>query len=175
MSFFRPEVRALIWRWREALAALGVAVLGLYWVLGPGGLLGLVGWAMGALAVGLAVVGIQRGRFRGASGGPGVVLVDEGEITYLGPLTGGSVAAPDLERLALDPTAKPPHWVLEQPGRPSLFIPVNAEGADGLFDVFAALPGMRTERMLSELRSGRAHPVVIWERRSSRPPSHRLH
>lgn len=175
MSFFRPEARALIWRWREALASLGVAALGLYWVLGPGGLLGLVGWAMGALAVGLAVIGLQRGRFRSGAGGPGVVVVDEGEITYLGPLTGGSVATPDLARLALDPTAKPPHWILEQPGRPSLYIPVNAEGSDGLFDVFAALPGMRTERMLAELKSGSTRPVVIWERQSLRPVSHRLH
>lgn len=175
MSFFRPEARALIWRWREALAALGVAALGLYWVLGPGGLLGLVGWAMGALAVGLAVIGLQRGRFRSGAGGPGVVVVDEGEITYLGPLTGGSVATPDLARLALDPTAKPPHWVLDQPGQAPLCIPVNATGADDLFDVFAALPGMKTERMLAELRSGGAHPVVIWERQSLRPVSHRLH
>ena len=56
-----------------------------------------------------------------------------------------------------------------------LFIPVNAEGSDGLFDVFAALPGLRTERMLSQLRAGGAHPVVIWERRPMRPATRSLH
>ena len=175
MSFFRPEARAALWRWREVLAASGLGVLGLYWVLGPGGLLVWVGWLTLALAVALAIVGVQRGRFRTGAGGPGVVLVDEGEITYMGPLTGGTVAAPDLERLTLDPGARPPHWVLEQPGQAPLFIPVNAEGSDGLFDVFAALPGLRTERMLSQLRAGGAHPVVIWERRPMRPATCSLH
>ncbi|MFV0512356.1 MAG: hypothetical protein ACK5MY_01790 [Jhaorihella sp.] len=175
MSFFRPEAHAALWRWREVLAASALAALGLYWVLGPGGLLFWVGWLTLALAAALGVVGGQRGRFRTGTGGPGVVLVDEGEITYMGPLTGGTVAAADMERLTLDPAARPPHWVLEQPGRAPLFIPVNAEGADELFDVFAALPGLRTEWMLSRLRAGGAHPVVIWERRRMRPATRRLH
>lgn len=175
MTFIRPEVRTAIWRWRELLAAAALAVLGIYWVLGPGGLLAGVGVLAVLLAGALAVVGLQRGRFRGSGGGPGVVLVDEGEITYMGPLTGGSVAASEMQRLTLDPTARPPHWVLEHPGRPPICIPVNAEGADALFDVFAALPGLRTERMLAELEAGGPHPVVIWERQRMQPAGRRLH
>lgn len=174
MSFIRPEARAALARWREALAGAAVAALGLYWALGVGGLLGWIGWLLLPAGAGIAVIGVQRARFRRAGQGPGVVLVDEGEITYMGPLSGGSVSVSDLERLVLDPSARPAHWALEQPGQPVLHIPVNAEGATDLFDVFAALPGLRTERMLAELNRGGAHPVVIWERRPTRPEHLRL-
>lgn len=175
MSFIRPEARAAIWRWREVLAGAGIAALGLYWVVGPGALLGWVGGALMLAGVALALVGAQRGRFRGTGGGRGVVQVDEGQITYFGPLSGGMVAARELERLVLDPSARPAHWVLGQPGQPPLHIPVDAEGAEALFDVFSALPGLKTERMLAQLHGGTEHPVVIWERSPMRPPHERLH
>lgn len=175
MSFIRPEARAEIWRWREVLAGAAIGLLGLSWIMGPGGLLGWIGWVVLMAGVALTLIGVQRARFRTGSGGPGVVLVDEGQITYYGPLTGGVIAADDLERLTLDPTARPAHWALEQPGQPPLHIPVNAEGADSLFDVFSTLPGLQTERMLAELNGRAVHPVVIWERHSLRPPELRLH
>lgn len=175
MSFIRPEARAALWRWREIIVAGVVLLMGLRWVLGAHGLLFWAGWIVLALGIALAVVGMQRLRFRLGVGGPGVVQVDEGQIAYFGPLTGGAVAASELERLALDHTAKPPHWVLEQPQQAPLLIPVNAEGSEALFDVFASLPGLKTERMLTELRRGGPHQVVIWERHSSRPAQIRLH
>ncbi|MEM7320630.1 MAG: hypothetical protein AAF408_16615 [Pseudomonadota bacterium] len=175
MSFVRPEVKALLWRWREILAATFIALVGLSWITIPGGLLAWLGMILLIASGALAVIGVQRGRFRNDTGGPGIVIVDEGEITYMGPLTGGSIAAADLTRLVLDPTAKPAHWVLYRPGEQPLHIPVTAEGSDLLFDVFASLPGLRTERMLAELRGGSPHPVVIWERQSMRPPEIPLH
>ncbi|MCB1311317.1 MAG: hypothetical protein KDK29_05220 [Sedimentitalea sp.] len=175
MSFIRPEARAGIRRWREALAGGGALALGLWWALGPGGLLGWVGWGLVALSAALIVIGLQRGRFRAGGGGPGVVQVDEGRIAYFGPLTGGAVAASDLVRLELDRRGKPAHWVLEQPGQPPLYVPVNAEGAEALFDAFSALPGLRTERMLAELAAQGRGRVVIWQRGAPAPSTHRLH
>ncbi len=175
MSFIRPEAKQALWRWREVLVAGFVLILGLSWISGPGGLLGWLGWVLVAVAVALAVIGVQRGRFRTGSGGQGVVTVDEGQINYFGPLDGGMVATREIERLALDPTSSPAHWVLEQPGQPLLHIPVNAEGAEALFDVFSALPGLKTEQMLAELNGGASHPVVIWERTPLRPAHLRLH
>ncbi|MHA6263334.1 hypothetical protein ACXYMO_09040 [Arenibacterium sp. CAU 1754] len=175
MSFIRPEARAAIWRWRELLVGVGMIAVGASWALGPAGLLGWIGFAVIVAGISLSVVGIQRARFRGAADGPGVVTVDEGQITYFGPLSGGAIAAADLERVTLDPTANPAHWVLSQPDQPHLTIPVNAAGADALFDVFSSLPGIRTERMLAQMRDTTLHPVVIWERKSMRPPDHRLH
>ena len=37
-DFFRPEVRALFWRWREVLAAAALAALGLWWALTAAGM-----------------------------------------------------------------------------------------------------------------------------------------
>lgn len=175
MSFLRPEARAAIWRWRETLIGGGLILLGIWWVLGPGRLLTIPGIA--AMAAGMAAVwiGVQRARFRGPGDGAGAVQVDEGQITYFGPLTGGAVALRELERLSLDATLHPAHWRLDQPGHPSLLIPVNAAGSEALFDAFAALPGLQTERMLAELRSGRAQAVVIWERSPLRPEHALLH
>ncbi|MWD26642.1 hypothetical protein E0K89_004045 [Aquicoccus sp. SCR17] len=173
MSFVRPEVRAALWRWREVLVALALALLGIWWVL-TGGLLQWIGVALLLAAGALAVAGVQRGRFRGAGGGPGVVQVVEGQVSYFGPLTGGVASLSDLSELRLDPTARPAHWLLFRPKEPPLAIPVNAEGAEDLFDAFATLPGLRTERMLAELRHS-AHPVVIWQRRSQRSEQLRLH
>lgn len=175
MSFIRPEAKAALWRWREVLIGAVLALLGTSWASGPGGLLGWVGLALVAAGTALVVIGVQRARFRISSGGPGVVQVDEGQITYFGPLTGGAAAVSDLQSLALDPTAKPAHWVLVRPGEPPLTIPVNAEGSDALFDAFASLPGLRVQRMLAELNGENPHPVVIWERNPNRPPPHRLH
>ncbi|MCB1340011.1 MAG: hypothetical protein KDK24_02875 [Pseudooceanicola sp.] len=175
MSFIRPEAQAAIWRWREVVAGAAMALLGLSGVAGPGGLIGWVGWALVAAGFSLGVIGAQRARFRGEGEGPGIVSVDEGQISYFGPLTGGVIAARELERLTLDPTQHPAHWVLSQPGLPALAIPVTAEGAESLFDIFATLPGMRTEHMLAQLRGGAVHPVVIWEKTPSRPAHLRLH
>lgn len=175
MSFIRPEARAALWRWRELLAAALMFLIGLKWAFFSFGFTAVSGWALVVTSLVVAVIGAQRLRFRLGAGGPGVVQVDEGQIAYFGPLTGGAVAASELERLRLDHTARPPHWLLEQPGQPPLAIPVNAEGNEALFDVFASLPGLRTERMLAELRRGGPHQVVIWERNPSRPAHHRLH
>ncbi|KIC16476.1 MULTISPECIES: hypothetical protein [unclassified Leisingera] len=175
MSFIRPEARETLWQWREVLAAALMFLLGLKWAYSAAGFTAITGWALVATGLVAAVIGVQRMRFRRGSGGPGVVQVDEGQIAYFGPLNGGAVAASELERLALDHTSKPPHWLLEQPGQPPLAIPVNAEGYEALFDVFAALPGLKTERMLAELRRRGPHQVVIWERAASRPEHQRLH
>jgi hypothetical protein len=103
------------------------------------------------------------------------VQVNEGQIAYFGPLTGGVVALTGLERLSLDATARPAHWRLDAAGQDAVLIPVNAAGSDALFDAFATLPGLRTERMLTELRTRRDHAVVIWERAPLRPVHALLH
>jgi len=175
MSFVRPEARAAIWRCRELIAGGAIGLLGASWVAGTGGLVWWLGWVLVTIGAAGTIIGLQRLRFRIGVGGPGVVQVDEGQISYFGPLTGGAVALSELERLRLDHTATPSHWVLDMAGQPSLQIPVNAEGSDALFDAFSTLPGLRTERMLSELRKPGSHQVVIWERLVSHTQVHRLH
>ncbi|MBU2963260.1 hypothetical protein KO516_21015 [Citreicella sp. C3M06] len=172
----RPEARAAFARWSEALWGCGVLALGLYWAFFTGGgLLHWLGYAV-ALAGGLLLLaGIQRGRFRTGSGGPGIVRVIEGRITYMGPLTGGVADLDALTRLELDPSGKPAHWMLHQAGQPTLAIPVNATGGEVLFDAFSALPGLQTERMLSVLNGTSREVVTLWQEPTSRIAHLRLH
>ncbi|MBY6090224.1 hypothetical protein [Maritimibacter alkaliphilus] len=153
MSFIRPEARAALNRWREVAIGLAVAALGLWWALTTFGVLKWVGVVLVLAGLGFAAAGVQRARFRSARQGPGVVQVDEGQIAYFGPLTGGIVALSELDRLALTGQGPSAHWVLSQPGAEDLHIPLGAEGAEALFDVFAALPGLPTRELLAKMRA----------------------
>lgn len=163
MGFIRPEARALVMQWREALIGLVVLMLGAWWASGFG-VLKWLGYVTCAIGVALIVSGIQRARFRAGQGGPGVVQIDEGQVTYFGPLNGGAVAVQSLSRLVLDGSSDPAVWALYQAGQPPLHIPVNAEGADLLFDAFATLPGLKTGAMITKLQARPDHPVVIWQK-----------
>ena len=163
-SFLRPEARAALWRWREVICGGLILLLGLWWASQS---FGLVRWfaALVVLAgVLIGVVALQRLRFSMGSGGAGVVQVDERRLAYFGPLSGGVIDLGDLVQVDLDPTGKPAHWVLRDQGGQMIHIPVNAAGAGALFDVFAALPGIRTERMLDLLQNNPKEQVLIWQR-----------
>ena len=164
MSFIRPELKAAIWRWRESLIGLGVAAFGLWASVAAFGLAQQIGMAFVVAGAVLTFAGLQRARFRVGSGGPGLVQVDEGQVTYFGPHDGGTVAIRQLSRIELDPKAKPTaQWLLTEAGQPPLAIPTTAAGAEALFDVFAALDGIKTERMLAELKRAPDQRVVIWQ------------
>lgn len=164
----RPEARAHLMRWREALAGGGMAALGLWWLLGPAHLLILPAVALLFAGSGLIWIGVQRARFRSGGQGPGAVRVDEGQVAYFGPLTGGAVALREMSQLSLDKTVFPAHWRLHQPGQPEVLIPVNADGAEALFDAFATLPNLRTARMLQALQGQDKRLTVIWHREPSK-------
>lgn len=163
MSFIRPEATQSLMRWRETLIGAAVIGLGAWWGFGLSGILSWTGLALIPMGAALAFVGVQRARFRSGTGGPGIVQIDEGRVAYFGPLTGGIVDLAEMTQLKLDPTGTPAHWVLSQPGQPDLFVPVTAEGSDTLFDAFATLPGLPTQKMLAALSSHSGDPVLIWQ------------
>lgn len=164
MEFVRPEVKEGIWRWREALVGFAVSMLGLFWALSSIGFMSIVGTSLAIAGALLVFAGIQRARFRVGSGGSGIVYVDEGQVTYYGPIEGGTVSVADLTLVELDPAAKPhPVWILHDPASAPLRIPTNAEGAEALFDVFSGLEGLQTEKMLTELNNAPDRHVVIWQ------------
>ncbi len=172
----RPEAAAALRRWREVLVGLAALLLGLYWAfLTGGGLLHWVGYVVAFGGAALILAGLQRARFRQGGGGPGIVQVIEGRISYFGPLSGGIIDLEDLRQLTLDQTARPAHWMLHAPGQPPLAIPTNAEGADQLFDAFATLPGIRTEHMLRQMHAEAGHVVVIWQSPDTQSATRRLH
>ncbi len=164
MSFIRPELKQKIWRWREAMFGAFLAVCGMLWAVSQQGILAAVGTSLAIVGALLIFAGIQRTRFRVGKGGPGVVHVDERQVTYYGPLDGGSVSIDALVSVELEPRSKPAaEWVLTEAGGQPLHIPSNAENAEALFDVFATLEGIRTENMLTQLRSNPENRVKIWD------------
>lgn len=164
MSFVRPEARRFLKRYRALMVALAVVLLGLYWALFSFGVLSMVGWALVIGAGLLALSFAQRALFGGAGEGPGVVIVDEGQIAFFGPETGGAVAVRELSELSYDARGPAPQWRLRQAGMGELEIPADAKGADALFDAFAALPGLSPERLIAVQRDAKGQSRVIWRK-----------
>ena len=170
----RADALTSLTRWRGVLIAVGVTGLGLWWALRSYGLLEWMGYVLVLAGLALLWTALQRLRFDAGTGGPGIVQIDEGQIAYFGPLTGGLVARSNLQSLCIDPTGKPAHWVLGQTGGPDLHIPITATGAEALFDYFSALPGMRLERLLQATRGGFEARTQLWSRTAELAPSRRL-
>ncbi|PIE16888.1 MAG: hypothetical protein CSA68_00070 [Rhodobacterales bacterium] len=165
MPFMRPESRALLWRWREVLLALALALWGLWLGLTALGLVAWFGWGMLVIGAALLWAGVQRARFRIGAGGVGMVQVDEREVIYFGPLEGGSVSIEAITSVHLSPAQTGAHrWLLAQPGRAALAIPINADQNEQLFDAFEALPGFEMQNALAQLHILPDHPVLIWQR-----------
>ena len=174
-DFLRPEARQSLNRYRDLIIAAVVGSIGLYWGLTTFGLMVWVGWFLVIIALAFAASGIQRLRFETDKGGVGIVTVKEGQVTYLAPFDGGMVAMSELSALILDYSQDPPRWVLRQLGHQEVQIPLDAEGTDKLFDVFAALPGLQTGEMLAALEKNDGHPIVIWQRSKATENVPRLH
>jgi len=179
MSLIRPEVARLLWQGREVFLGAGVALAGL-WLIWLGGYL-LVPFGAGVLALGLGwgLLALRRLRFAQSGDAPGVVEVDEGQVAYFGPALGGAISLPDLEEVRLLTLRGRRVWRLKQSDGQALLIPVEAAGAERLFDAFATLPGMETQTLVAALApdaapaGGRALAVasqtrVIWRRSAPR-------
>jgi hypothetical protein len=169
MPFIRPELQHQFWRWREALLGGALFLVGGYWGLAGHGVAAAAGMSFAIVGALLIFAGIQRTRFRRGAGGPGLVEVDERRVVYFGPHDGGVVSIDGLRKVELDPAAHPSGaWVLTEPGAQPLRIPTDAENAEALFDVFAALDGIETERMLRHLEARPGRRVTVWETEQNR-------
>lgn len=164
-GFFRPEAIAAVARWREVLVAAVIMALGLWIAAKPGGMIvtgfGYVLIGLGAVAM---VPAVRRARFITGGSGPGVVQIDEGRILFMGPETGGAMALDDLSILSLrrDRDGKS-SWVLADASQ-LLVIPVDASGADALFDAFAALPGLNIDRLIASVQNRTQGSQRLWVR-----------
>lgn len=164
-DFLRPEVRAFFWRWREVCSAGLVIGLGVWWAFGGVGITVWLGFVFIGIGLAWAYAGFQRARFAQGGDGPGVVQVRERRLGYFGPLDGGVIDVEDLTKLELDPASHPePSWILSGVGGQCIAIPINAKGADDLFDVFAALPGIKTETVLDVLSRTPDARVTLWSK-----------
>ena len=164
-DFLRPEAKAQLWRFRDVIAGAGVALLGLYWGMTRFGILSWIGWLMLVGGAVWTLGGFQRALFRQGEDGPGVVQIRERRLAYFGPLDGGVLDVDDLMHLEIDPTSYPsPCWILTGRDGQRLSIPVDAAGAEDLFDVFAGLPNIKTATVLDVLSRTPAARVTVWQR-----------
>ena len=163
-SFLRPEARRTLYRWREVLAALVLAALGLWIALDHGRIVPAFGWVLVAVAVPMGAIAVRRMRFAGSGEGPGVVDLIEGKVTYMGPYYGGAVALDDLEALSLRRAGDgKTYWVLAEVEQ-VLVIPTDASGADILFDAFTRLEGLSTPHLLASLRRTEPGTITLWRK-----------
>ncbi|GAB4385402.1 hypothetical protein [Albidovulum sp.] len=168
MSLIRPAAAARLRRWRETGAALALIGLALWLVARPGWLLPGLGLLLLPLAAGWAVLAVRRLRFIRSIAAPGAVEIDEGQIGYLGPLFGGYVALAELEELRLLTLQGRPQWRLATRSGEVLLIPIDAAGAERLYDAFATLPGIDLAALARALDRAEAAPragQLLWRRR----------
>ncbi len=147
----RPQVRAALYLWREVIAAAAIGAVGLWFIRLGGLILVPAGAGVLALGAGLGLNAWRRLRFGQEVGAPGVVEVDEGQISYLGPEIGGFVSLPELIEIKLITLRGRRLWRLKQADGQAILVPVDAAGADRLFDAFASLPGMDTADLVAAL------------------------
>lgn len=142
VSAIRPEAMAAIRRWREVAAATLAVALGL-WMTGLGGfVLWPVGLAFVLGGAAWAVAALRRMRFLRRVEAPGVVVLDEGQLGYFGPVYGGVLAIADLVELRLGWRDGALEWRMRSRDGQMLRIPALSMGADRLYDAFAPLPGI---------------------------------
>ena len=173
MSFIRPEVQQFAAKWAETAIYATATCVGAIWLWGAAA---DPYWRAGLILV-VAVVGfaLSRAAYLSArssadSQGPGVVLIDERRITYLGPEMGGFASINALEAIEIW-APDPPYWEYEtrwilrhQDADEGLAIPTTAEGASGLIDAFSALPGFEPQKAIGALRAPEGSVATIWRR-----------
>lgn len=166
-GFIRPEVATALHRWREVIAALVVIGLGLWIALQPGPFVQGFGWVLIALGAIALLPAIRRARLSGAAhpgSGPGIVRVDEGRVLYMGPVTGGTVALPDLTHLSLRrDTGGRTAWVLVDPTA-LITVPTDAAGAEALMDALLTLDGLTPGRLHAALTDNAPGTTRLWVR-----------
>ncbi|MEO6298513.1 MAG: hypothetical protein ABIV25_09555 [Paracoccaceae bacterium] len=151
MTFIRPELTELIWRAREVIWASLVVALGLWLIVLGGYLLIPLGLIVGGIGLVLALTAFRRMRFQQDVAAPGIVELDEAQVGYLGPEIGGFLSLQELVELRMLTLRGRRLWRLKQADGQALLIPVDAKGADRLYDAFANLPGMDTAALLAAL------------------------
>ena len=126
----------------------------LFAVLGIGALMG-------------AASAIQRALLAGRAGGSGMVVVEEGRITYFGPFGGTAMAIDLLVRVELattDDPRTPPIWELTDADARKLLIPAGATGSEKLGDVLAQLSGFDQIGLIRGMQRRQTGVIRLWQR-----------
>ncbi len=175
MIQIRPDLRERMERWSEPALGAAVLALGLWTATRGGWLLAAGGGMVAALGAGWLVLALRRLRFRGQGDAPGLVELDESRITYMGPQIGGSISLDELTEIRLLSLRGRRAWRLRQADGQVLLVPLDAAGAEVLFDAFSSLPGLSSAALVAALAgdsapSGQSLPArdggdrLVWRR-----------
>lgn len=166
MSFFRTEAVSQVTRWVETTLYAALTLGAVMWLWSPP-----MGTAriFAIIIIGAAGFWLTRAAALSALAGgplaaPGVVTIDERRIAYFGPHDGGVISINGLAAVGVDGRGAWRLWA--EDGGPPVVIPSSAEGADGLIDAFAALPGFQPAPAVAALRARKA--ITIWRRGGGR-------
>lgn len=147
----RPEALRQIRRWSEPGAGIVVLAAGLWIATRGGWLLPVVGLPLAGLGGGFALLALRRMRFAPEIAAPGIVELDEGRIRYLHPRMPGEVNLPDLAEIRLLALRGRRVWRLRETTGATMLVPLDAAGAERLFDAFATLPGLTSADLVASL------------------------
>lgn len=173
-GFLRPEAARALRRWREVLIALAVIGAGIWIAASPGPIVQGFGWILAGLGAVALIPAMRRARFQASGDGPGVVQVDERRVIYMGPTHGGAVALDELDHLSIRRNAEgAAAWLLVE-NDTLLTIPVDASGAEALFDAFTALPGLSAQTLLAARDLPQPGTTRLWVRAQSIAPERTL-
>lgn len=152
----RPAVITALARWREPALAAAFASLGLWTASRGGWVLAPLGMILAAMALGWGWNAYGRARFVQAAAAPGLVELDEAELTYFSPGSGaglgGGMGLSDVQEIRLVTIRGRRLWWLRGHQTRPLLIPVDASGNAALFDAFSSLPGMTPSMLLTALQ-----------------------
>ena len=169
MSFMRPEATASLHRWRDVIVAIAAIALGTWMFTTKLGVPSAAGAFLILLGLALGWTGYRRARFTTKGDGPGVVELDERQISYFGPIDGGSLAIASLTRITIQSSLnrlKQPqqHWQLEADTGEMLRIPSSAKNAQALFDAVTALDGVNYDQAIKAMQAGKADMFLVWQK-----------
>ena len=162
MTLIRPEVTEMIWRAREVIWGGVVVALGGWLIVLGGWVLIPVGAVVAGVGLVLATMAFRRMRFGQTVAAPGLVELDEAQVGYLGPEMGGFLSLSEVVELRILTLRGRRVWRLKQADGQALLIPVDAKGAERLFDAFVNLPGMESGALLAALQPNTvANPTML--------------
>lgn len=169
----RPEITAALRKNAEFLVGLALMLVGVLMVQQPGFAAQGVGAVLGAIGISVVFTAYRRRRFGSDAMGPGVVEVDERQISYFAVQGGGAISVDALARVTLLPsfgrqTKGEVHWLFEEDGGAQLLIPNSAQGSDRFFDVVAALKDVDFAALDRAMTGQADNNTVIWKKQRSR-------
>ncbi|MYA89739.1 MAG: hypothetical protein F4X97_15030 [Boseongicola sp. SB0662_bin_57] len=174
MSMIRPEARAFLSRWQEAILS-GIVLLGsLQAAALTTGLVRGLSYAAALVCAALFIEGVRRGRLPDRSTGAGRVEVDERQITHFTSLGRGEMSVDDLVRVKVRPGDRTSigsdfFWEFTDIHGQRLTISGDVGNGAALFDALTALPGADLEAAIRVSGPNADGEQTVWEAAAKRP------